>query len=212
MRTGRHWRPHGLHFKGKLVLAGFPRAAMVLALLAPIPFFLSSFLAGQSAAQSVSVTQNDVEAAYLYNFGKFVRWPANAQPNGLNICILGQDPFGATLDHILANEVINGHPVAAIRLSNTDSVKSCSILFLGNSEAPHLEEDLSALAQLPILTVSDMPEFIQKGGMVQFVLKDHRVRFEVNLNATDKCSLVLSSQLLKVAELVVGKPTGRGTR
>jgi hypothetical protein len=71
---------------------------------------------------------------------------------------------------------------------------------------------LSALAALPVLTVSDMPGFIEHGGMVQFVLENDNVRFEVNLSAANKSGLALSSQLLKVAARVVGNPDTRGAR
>ncbi|MGC1782634.1 MAG: YfiR family protein [Acidobacteriaceae bacterium] len=189
--------PHGSSF----------RALLLAALLCS-----STLLPSQNAAQTRHPTQDDVEAAYLYNFGRFVHWPPNPRRYTLNICILGSDPFGSTLDRILANETINGLGLAAMRLSDTASVQSCAIVFLGYSEASHLDRDLSALAALPVLTVSDMPGFIEHGGMVQFVLENDNVRFEVNLSAANKSGLALSSQLLKVAARVVGNPDTRGAR
>lgn len=199
-----------------------PRPALFLAwcaltLLLAVPFF-----SGQSSAQSSAPTQQEVEAAYLYNFGKFVTWPAEpktglqtgtqTQTRAMNICVLGHDPFGASLDRIVANETIGGRPLAVVRLSNTSSVSACSILYINGSEASHLNKDLSILNALPILTVSDLPGFLDQGGMIQFVLEDRRVRFEVNLDAARMCGLVLSSQLLKVAEKVVGRPSGEDSR
>lgn len=172
----------------------------------------STLLPSQNAAQTTQPTQNDVEAAYLYNFGKFVNWPKNAQKNRINICILGSDPFGSTLDRILANETIDGRRLIATRMADIASVRSCSILFIGISETSRLNQDLFAAAGLPILTVSDIPGFVDHGGMIQFFLEDNRVRFEVNLAAADKDDLVLSSQLLKVAAQVVGNPAGKAER
>lgn len=172
----------------------------------------STLLPSQNAAQTTHPTQNDVEAAYLYNFGKFVHWPPNPQRHRLNICILGSDPFGSTLDRILDNETINGLRLTATRLSDTASARSCAIVFLGDSEASHLEQDLFALTGLPVLTVSDTPGFLEHGGMVQFVVENDNVRFQVNLSAANRNGLVLSSQLLKVAAKVVGNANAKGTR
>jgi hypothetical protein len=151
-------------------------------------------------------TQDEVEAAYLYNFAKFVTWPPT-KSNSLNVCILGNDPFGATLDQIVAGEAIDGRHFAVLRLADEHSVQSCAILFLGKSESSHLDRDLAAVAKLPILTVSDIPGFMESGGTIQFVLLENRVRFAVNLNPARKCGIVLSSQLLKVATKVVGNPS-----
>ncbi len=160
------------------------------------------------SAQAAPPTQDEVEAAYLYNFAKFVTWPATSTTDVLSVCILGKDPFGATLDEIIAGEEIDGRHLTVRRLADEHSVQSCAILFIGESESSHLDRDLSAVSRLPILTVSDLPGFMEKGGTIQFVLQGNRVRFEVNLNAARKCGIVLSSQLLKVATRVVGNLPG----
>jgi len=171
--------------------------------------FAAPIFLAQSAAQTAAPTQGEVEAAYLYNFAKFVTWPATTKSDVLNVCILGKDPFGATLDQIVAGEAIDGRHLAVRRLADEHSVQPCAILFIGESESSHLDRDLSAVSRLPILTVSDIPGFMKDGGTIQFVLQDNRVRFEVNLNAARKCGIVLSSQLLKVATKVVGNPPGK---
>lgn len=163
-------------------------------------------------AQTAAPTQDEVEAVYLYNFAKFVTWPAATKSDVLNVCILGKDPFGNTLDQIVAGEAIDGRRLAVRRLADEHSVQPCAILFIGESESSHLDRDLSAVSRLPILTVSDIPSFIRNGGTIQFVLQENRVRFEVNLNAARKCGIVLSSQLLKVATRVVGNPSGKEVR
>ena len=199
-----------------------PRRALFFALCALTLLFAAPFFFAQSSARTAPPTEQEVEAAYLYNFGKFVTWPAESktgpqtgtqtQSKAMNICVLGRDPFGASLDRIVANETIDGRPLAVVRLSNTSSVGACSILYIGGSEASHLNKDLSILNHLPILTVSDLPDFLDQGGTIQFVLEDRRVRFVVNLDAARKCGLVLSSQLLKVAEKVVGRSPREDSR
>lgn len=204
MRTGT--RCHSLLplFQRKPAPRIFCRTILFLALLVSV-----LFIPVNVAAQSLHASQTDVEAAYLYNFGKFVRWPGEAQLNALNICILGHDPFGASLDRIVAGERIAGHPITVTRLTGISGTHSCAMIFISSSEAPRLAEDMSALAGLPVMTVSDMAGFADRGGMIQFVLKDDRVRFVVNLNAAGKSGLGVSSQLLKVAMQVIANPPAK---
>jgi hypothetical protein len=161
-------------------------------------------------AQAQAVfTPYDVEAAYLYNFGKFVRWPADpaAAPTPFTICILGDDPFGEKLNLLIANESIQGRPIAAKHLASTAGADSCQIVFLGQSEQARLAKDISELSKKPVLTVSNLPGFLEHGGMIQFLQQNNKVRFSVNLTSAQQPGLVLSSELLKVAVHVDGKPS-----
>ncbi|HEY5254925.1 MAG TPA: YfiR family protein [Acidobacteriaceae bacterium] len=184
------------------------RALLVTGCFAVAWLFAAPTFLAQGVAQTAAPTQDDVEAAYLYNFAKFVTWPSTAKADVLNICILGKDPFGPTLDQIVAGESIDGRHLAVVRLSDEHSVQPCGILFIGESESLHIDQDLAAVAQLPILTVSEISGFMEDGGTIQFVLQEDRVRFEVNLNAARKSGIGLSSQLLKVATKVVGNASG----
>lgn len=160
------------------------------------------FLPNQAfAAPDQKPSEYDVEAAYLFNFGKFVEWPTNAsalnQP--LTICILGEDPFGPTLDHLVAGEKIGGKAVVDKKLTRIDEASACSILYISSSESSHLNRILGAVKDAPVLTVSDISDFLDRGGMIQFVLRENRVRFTVNLEPAQRDRLILSSELLKVA-------------
>jgi hypothetical protein len=156
-------------------------------------------------AQNAKPTDYDVKAAYLYNFGRFVEWPAEvtaAQSGHFTVCVLGQDPFGPTLDTTLAGETIRGKSVVAKRILSPQESDDCRIVFLGPVEGARLKKIVAELDKKAVLTVSDMPQFAQLGGMIQFVLEGKRVRFEVNLTATQRAGLTLSSELLKVATTV----------
>jgi hypothetical protein len=152
-------------------------------------------------AQKSGPTENEVKSAYLYNFGKFVEWPAKATSVGefFPICVLGDDNFGSTLETIIAGESINGKKVAVTRIAKPQDAVSCRILFISSSEQNQLKEILAALDNTSVLTVSDMPQFTRRGGMIQFVVEANKVRFEVDLTSAERAGLTLSSQLLKVA-------------
>ncbi len=156
------------------------------------------------AQDKAAFTPYDVEAAYLYNFGKFVQWPAapdsSSQP--FSICILGQDNFGKNLDDTIAGEAIQGRKIIARRLSSAEAADKCQIVFIGLSEDTRLTRDLEALHEKPVLTVSNLPDFLERGGAIQFLIQNNRVRFAVNLPAAKRAGLELSSELLKVAAYV----------
>jgi hypothetical protein len=175
------------------------------------PWFMAMAIAGMLGAvphlhaQSSKPTDYDVKAAYLFNFGRFVEWPTNAaaaKNDAFMVCVLGQDPFGAALDATLAGESIAGRKVAAKRISTPEESADCQILFLSSAEDTQLRKIVEVLNKQPVLTVSDMPQFSQRGGMIQFVLEGKKVRFEVNLTAAQHAGLTLSSELLKVATTV----------
>ena len=165
-----------------------------LAVLAGLVF--ASILHAQSAP-----TEYQVKAAYIYNFGKFVDWPAEVMPsdNSFNICVLGHNPFDATFGTTIAGESIKGKNVAIKVISHAQDATGCQILFISSSEEARLKEIFAVLERSSVLTVSDMPQFTRRGGMIQFVTEANRVRFEVNLASAERTGLTLSSQLLKVA-------------
>jgi hypothetical protein len=167
---------------------GFPRWCAVMVMewaLVAVPSL---------RAQGPKPTDYEVKAAYLYNFGGFVEWPATvmaAHGDSFTICVLGQDPFGPTLDAALAGETIAGKNVAVRRIPRPQDAVNCRILFISSSEDSQLKHILAALDATSVLTVSDLPQFSRRGGMVQFVLDGNRVRFEVNLTPADHAGLTL---------------------
>jgi hypothetical protein len=151
-------------------------------------------------AQRSNPSEYEVKAAYLYDFGKFVAWPAKvAAADDFSICVLGEDPFGPTFDATIAGEAINGKKVVVNRIAKPHEAMSCRILFISASEEGQLKEILATLDKTSVLTVSDISQFTRRGGMIQFVIDASRVRFEVNVTTAERAGLTLSSQLLKVA-------------
>ena len=150
-------------------------------------------------------SEYQVKAAYLYNFGKFVNWPADATATSdFEVCVLGADPFGPLLDATVSDSTINGKRVIARRIARAQDAAGCRVVFIAASESPRLGSDLAVLSKLHVLTVSDNPHFLERGGTIQFMFEGDRVRFAVNLTAAQEAGLTLSSELLKVAAKVVG--------
>ena len=144
-----------------------------------------------------------VKAAFLYNFATFVEWPAPLPPAGAPfvIGVLGDDPFGATLDEIVAGERVAGHPMVVRRFSRAEDVHSCQILFISASESHRLPEILRRFEGQPVLTVSDLPGFAGAGGGIQFIT-DTRVGIIIDPAALRAAGLGVSSKLLRLARVV----------
>jgi hypothetical protein len=112
---------------------------------------------------------------------------------------LGDDSFGSTLKTTISGESINGKRVLVNFVARPQDAVSCRILFISSSQQSRLKEILAELDNTSVLTVSDMPEFTRRGGMIQFVVEANKIRFQVNLTSAERTGLTLSSQLLKVA-------------
>ena len=159
------------------------------------------------AAAPSTPSEYDVKAAYLLNFGKFLRLsrPAPGR-SSFELCTLGHDPMSSSLDALADNTTVNSLPVHVSHLQDISAAKSCAIVFISTTESEHIREDLAILGNADILTVSDAPDFLERGGMIQFDLVSNHVRIAVNLEAVNHTHLVLSSELLRVASSVSGKP------
>lgn len=160
---------------------------------------------GGSGARAAS--EYDVKAAFLYNFAKFVDWPAGAFTSAtapLVLCIVGADPFGAALGAIDGKQV-GGRPLRIEYLSSRDSLSACHIAFIGALDTIGRRQVLERLDSRPVLTVADVPGFAEQGGMINFVVADGRVQFAVNPAAATRVGLTLRAYLLKVAIVVPGQ-------
>lgn len=140
-----------------------------------------------------------VKAAFLHNFAKFVEWPkASTERGQFCVGLMGPDPFGETIDEMVKGRTVNGKPIIIRRVSNMPDAKLCQILFINMSDRPLLAEVLKNLSA-GTLTIGQTAEFLEAGGMINFIIEDKKVRFEVNAEAARKAGLRIHAQLLKLA-------------
>jgi hypothetical protein len=150
-------------------------------------------------------TENQVQAVFLYNFSRFVEWPAQAfaaPDDPFVIGIVGSDPFGARLDEAIRNEQVNGHPLTVRRFRSVSDIDNCQILFIDRSEIGHLGQILAALEHHSTLTVSQADGAAQHGVMIQFATENSRIRLRINVESARAAGLTISSKLLRPAEIV----------
>jgi len=170
--------------------------------------FLFFFISNLVFAEAPASSEYEIKGAFLYNFAKFVEWPPNAfekNADSFVIGILGHDPFGSTLDEILDGKTIQDKKLVLRRLNHIEEAAACNVLFISASKQSELPIILASLNQYPVLTVSDMPGFIEHGGVVGLSVENKKVRFGINVKAADSTGLKVSSQLLKLAKTIISK-------
>jgi hypothetical protein len=178
------------------------RFQLILSTFAPL-LGLAGLLTIPPEATAQTPLEYEVKAAFLLNFARFVEWPSTAfatPQSPLEICILGKDPFGHSLDDVVQGEAVNGRKILVRRLSEPPASQSCQVLFID----PLVKDQRKVLSELPptVLTVGDGGQFINDGGMIALVVVNGRVRFDINQTAADNSALKLSSKLLSVARSV----------
>jgi hypothetical protein len=165
----------------------------------------AALLAAPGAAQAQVAAEYDVKAAFLYNFTKFVEWPPSAfadERSSLKICVLGEDPFGKSLQAV-ASEEVAGRKLTVLRTESMGNPAGCHVLFVSRSERERLPRILAEVRERPVLTVSDTKGFLDQGGIINFTLEGSKVRFEINQDSAEKAGLKISSKLLRLATRIV---------
>ena len=149
--------------------------------------------------------EREIKATFLFNFAQFVEWPAAsfADPRApLVVGVLGDDPFDTVLDAVIRGEVIKNRPLVVTRFRRVEDIVVCHILFISSSEASRYSRILEVLQGRPILTVGDADGFATSGGMIRFITEKSHIRLRINLGVARDAGLTISSQLLRVAEVV----------
>ena len=154
------------------------------------------------------VSEYQVKAAFLYNFVKFVEWPSvlsesNQKP--IVIGILGPDPFGPVLDQTFADKMVKGRRFELRRYRDVQELQLPHVLFVSPAMKRDWSKVLGAVQGTPVMTVSDEGGFVKSGGIIELLLEDNKIRFDINLNEGKRSGLKISAQLLQLARRVEGK-------
>jgi len=200
-------RPAGASSLGHVSEPGSPREKWAtLPLVARLVWILLLVALGMPLrADRASVGEYQVKAAFLYNFAKFVEWPGGPPGKTIVIGILGNDPFGAVLDFTFEDKVIAGKRFEIRRFQRIDQLQVCHVLFISDSEQKNFGRILEAVRGMPVLTVSDARDFVSAGGVIELVLEDSKIRFDINLSEAKNSGLRISAQLLQLARKVDGR-------
>jgi len=172
--------------------------AVGIGLLAP--------LCRSALADAQVIGEYQVKAAYLFSFTKFVEWPAGTFTNPtdpIRLCIMGDKSFQAQLNQIVGKKQIAGHPVLVTLVQDKKDSRGCQELFVGSSRSQETLQIIDSLRGSSVLTVGETKNFVEQGGIINFIVHGDHVQFQVNQKAAAEAGLRLSSQLLSVARLVI---------
>lgn len=156
-------------------------------------------------AQSDEQIEYKLKAVYIYNFLQFVEWPQSAfdsESSPIVIGILGEDPFGKIMDEAVKSEKIGNHPIIVKRFKLISETNDCHVLYVCASEDRNLKNIFIHVKELPILTISDINDFAEEGGNINFYVDDNKLRFEINVKSLQNAKLKVSSKLLRLAKVI----------
>ena len=195
----------------------------VYSLIVLVLALLLVLIAPEVRADSAHSREYQVKAAFLYNFTKFVDWPKEKVPDSnepITLGILGKDPFGNAFEP-LKDKQAKSRKIVIKRFKGFEELKNssrddkaelqrqikalrkCYLLFICSSEKKALRDIINSVKDHPVLTVGDMKGFLEAGGIVNFLMEEKKVRFEINLAAARRAKLKIRSKLLRLARRVV---------
>ena len=162
--------------------------------------------------ENASVAEAQRKAAFLYNFARFVEWPAGilVEPTSpIVICVLGQDPVTQELDRSIPGKFVDRHPVVIRDLKPPADEGVCQILFVAAGSERAAKGLLGRDPNAPVLTVGNRAGFAREHGIMNFTVQEDRVRFDINIDATKRARLKMSAKILSLAN-IVHDAEGRG--
>jgi len=189
-----------------------------LKILCAIALFLSAAslhgtrVAGAAEKAKIS-SEEQVKAAFLFSFVKFIDWPSGvfaAKNSPILIGTIGDDPLGGELRESLHGKNVNGRELVVQKIDWPGETEGLHILLICASEAKSTPEVLASVKGNPVLTIGEMEQFGQQGGIINFYIQEKKVRFEINIDAANKARLKISSQLLSLARIIRDNPREGG--
>jgi hypothetical protein len=171
----------------------------------PALAFIVAFvlLLGTHRAQAATASESEVKAAVLYNFTKFVEWPAEAfasTNSPIRLAIFGDDDFATQLRSLLSDKKAHGRSFEVRTITTPQEARSCQVVFVAGSENRRVPQVLEATRKAPVLTVGESDQFIELGGMINLFFEESQPGFDVNPEPAEKVKLQISSKLLRLAK------------
>jgi hypothetical protein len=191
--------------------AGLRRAARRAVLAGLLAIVLGSGCWTPCLAQSeLQAAEYKVKAAFLYKFASYVEWPPQVferRESPFVIGVVGADMLGDELARVVAGHSIDGRPVEVRKLRHGEPVSGLQILFVGRSDHGQPADTLASAKGRPVLTVTESEDAFALGSVINFVVVDDKVRFDVALREAEQSNLKVSSRLLSVARKVLAGPS-----
>ncbi|MEZ4331892.1 MAG: YfiR family protein [Myxococcota bacterium] len=181
------------------------RVALRGAIRAPFAALAVASLFFVAPAPANAESEDEVKAAFLFNFVRYVEWPAGAfagPESSIRICLIGGDGFETVLTEAVSGRMVGERTVEVSAIGGLDRAGGCHLLFFGEHASAAGERVAAALGAMPVFTISDRAGFAEEGGIANFMLVGQKIRFAINPDAARRSGLRISSSLLRLATLV----------
>lgn len=148
-----------------------------------------------------SEQEYNVKAAFIYNFSKFIDWPESASEKStdFNICIVGSNPFGENTLSAISTKTTKQKNVKFLNIESVEQLSYCYIAYIDDSKSAFGKDIIHASKHHNVLTISDQNNFTSNGGAIELFTSNRKVRFKINLAASKRAQLIISSRLLDLA-------------
>jgi hypothetical protein len=160
-------------------------------------------------AHAQTSREDQIKAAFVYNFTKFIEWPSKsfADANAaIVIGVLGDSPMAAVLDDVVRDRKVNGRPIIVRPIQGAADAASTHLLFVSAAESARWAQLQAAIETRPVVTVGESPSFAQSGGTINFIVQGDKLHFVINMAAAERSGVKISAQLQKLAAAVQRVP------
>jgi len=143
-----------------------------------------------------------VQANIIYRFTKYIDWPAASKQGDFNIAVVGDSPMYDELKKSIAGKMVGTQKITIKKLSCSEPVFDCQILFLSNAACKNIKKIVASTANEPVLLVSEQEGMAQKGACINFVIASDRLKLEINQSNIEQRELSIASELLQLGKIV----------
>ncbi len=182
-----------------------PRTIFAPRCLCALLLIFSILTASPVAAVEKDFPEAKIKAAYLFNFLRFIEWPADHAAEA-HICVIGQKNGYQDAFRTLRSQSLNDQRIVIRELTDIDNPQtllSCQIIFVTTAANHRQKIVFNTLKGSKALTVGESSGFARQGGMINFIEKDSKIRFEINLRTANEAGLRITSKILRIADLVI---------
>lgn len=158
-----------------------------------------------ASGQGVSNLEQQVKAVFLYQFVKYVKWPPLDESETGTPLVIGVYRESSVLRYLketIENPAKSNRVLIVRQIETLAQPPFCQVLFIDKAYKRQLPEILTAVNGKPVLTVSDSDGFAEKGGIIQFVNVDGKIKFIINHTAAKSAGLTINARLLALARKV----------
>lgn len=188
-----------------MIFTGHSRLSFALPSAVSLMILAGFVLGGARAVKSQAVQEQQVKAAFLYNFAKFVEWPPQAFATASDpfvVCAYGKNQVFDALKQGVEDKTVQNRTILVKAVTTLGEAKACQVLYFDHASTGHLSEMLPALQKAHVLTVGETKSFTKEGGIIGFVVESSQLRFTINNAEAGKSGLSISSKLLSLAKEV----------